>query len=391
MYSSRTESQGTGNLSQKATSHHSSNNQSATGNTRKRLQKADTINAKLPNKQGNKRLVPHNRTFTTCKAITAPTIKGEKGTIFVGSLPTSYIRQINDEIHSLGTLNSDPDDRLKRHTFNTTPSSMQWEHYPNRGVTTQQMRVCYADGMIVTPRHENIPMPGREENERALLPRAPDSIINLIEQIHKLNPEMAKVFGHNAIRHVAINHYYSLDGSALNENVDFCLHWHVDKPKVGQLVACVNLMGKRNTLIKHHDSELEISSTNPGDFYIFDGTQYEHAVKLMSSSESMVLVLRSPFVPTIRNSDVFFDHESFKLPDEATLYQIKELSAPLWDITKNPNFNVGKIGQLVTTKKCHNKGRSDSEEIRDQRSEIRDQRSEIRDQRSEISSDLNAL
>ncbi len=283
------------------------------------------------NRQLIKRLMPHKRPYTLCTVKDAITVKGETGVVFVGSIPGDYIRKINAEIDAISSLASfQPLDKLNRHSRQNDALTMQWESYYYSNVSSQHARVCYADGHMDRD-GKKIPMPGRNESDRDELPGAPESIINLIDQIHEINPDIAKIFGKNAIRHVAINEYYSLSGVPDSTGgQDLCLDWHVDRPQVGQFVACINLQGMRNTLIRKWDDITTIASNKPGDIYIFDGTQYDHAVHLTQSVVSRVLVLRSPFVPHKTNSDVFFEcNKHFRLPDLEKLFRIKPLSIPV--------------------------------------------------------------
>lgn len=245
-----------------------------------------------------------------CQKITAPNIRGSQDTIITGHIDPDLIEKINREIQATGIPDHNKPFRRQHHEDILEPT---WEAYLSKQQSSQGLYLCHGDAGLIYS--SEIPMPG-EEKDRQILPAAQPSITELVDTIHKLNPDIEKYFGQNALRLATLNYYFHHPTeSGMQSLTDFCLGWHVDKTKVGQLVACINLRGQRTLAIRHSGKlTTEIESKEPGHFYLFDGTQFEHAVRLSSTEDSLTLVLRSPFVPKGTDIRSFFNNTDICLP-----------------------------------------------------------------------------
>lgn len=247
-----------------------------------------------------------------CKKTLATDIRGNQKKIYTGYIDQSLINNIYKEL--VATIGIPNQHEPFRRQHNKDILDLKWEAYLPKEQSSQGMNVCYGDAGLI--RESAIPMPG-EEPDREIIPAALNTITKLVDAIHTLNPDIKVCFGLNALRLTAINYYFHHTTATKKTLLkDLCLNWHVDKSSVGQLIACINLSGERTLKIRHQGKLIEIQSNKPGHFYLLDGTQFEHAVQLTSNENSMVLVLRSPFVPKDTDVHHFFESTDIFLPTE---------------------------------------------------------------------------
>ncbi|WP_257297014.1 hypothetical protein [Endozoicomonas sp. YOMI1] len=248
-----------------------------------------------------------------CQKISAPNIRGSQETIMTGYIDPALIEGINREIEAMGFPHHKKITRQGNATVNLLP---RWESYLAKQPSSQATYMCHGDAGLI--RSWEIPMPA-EEPDREILAASHETIITLVNDLHTHNPDIKHYFGQNALRLTSINFYYHQSENPENNSLpqsNHCLGWHVDKGKVGQLVACINLAGKRTLTIRHNDKLVTIESNEPGHFYLMDATQFEHAVQLIDADNSMALILRSPYpeLPQGSATSDFFANTDIFLP-----------------------------------------------------------------------------
>lgn len=258
------------------------------------------------------------RSAYKCQKINAPNIRGSQATIMTGYINPTLIAGINRDIETMGLPYHEVIARQGNATYSLVP---KWESYLAKLPSTQATFMCHGDAGLV--RSWAIPMPV-EEPDRTILPASHATIIHLVNHLHALNPAIKRYFGQNALRLTSINFYCRRSENPENNAMlpsNHCLGWHVDKGKVGQLVACINLAGQRTLTIRNNDQLTTIESNEPGHFYIMDATQFEHAVHLTDTDNSMALILRSPYPELPPGSDTsdFFANTDLFLPGSKSM------------------------------------------------------------------------